>query len=58
MPPEKRRFSESVSADYPHLSQHKLNESALSWVLQFANYVIRTARLEQRVTAAGQLDVV
>ena len=29
MPPGKLRFSESVSADCPHLSQHKLNESAL-----------------------------
>ena len=52
-------ISESASADYPHLSssRHNLTVSALRRVLQLTNYIIRTATLAQRVTAAGQLDV-
>ena len=37
-----------------HISA-QLTESALRWVLQLANYVIRTTRLAQRVTAVSIL---
>jgi len=52
------RTSECASVGYVHLSyscKHKLTVSALRRVLQLTNDVIRTARLAQRVTAAGQL---
>ena len=49
-------ISESAPAGYQHL-RHNLTVPVLRRVLQLANYIIRTARLAQRVTAAGQLDV-
>ena len=52
------RTSESIPACYPQLVKTQINCFWSQRSIHLTSYITRTARLSQRVRAAGQLDVV